>query len=70
MSWLTIHLNQFLSFYDLAFELSREKTLTSGLMTRSDTNWTVWPQKIWLEAWNFRFWKWRDCTIYVAKQRH
>ena len=34
--------------------------------TRSDTNPAVQPQKM---ARGLKFWKWRDCTIYVVKTK-
>ena len=38
--------------------------LSSGFLTRSNTNWAVQPQKA--KAWSFGFRKWRDSSIHVA----
>ena len=51
------------------YQLCNEKTCLRGFLTMSNRDRTVQPYRRWLEAWNFGFKKYSDCTIYVVKTK-
>ena len=62
------HLPLICSTWQTPNELRHEKTCLRGFLP-SLTQIGLYSHKRWLDAWNFGFRKWRDCTIYVAKTK-